>query len=947
MYKKLKGKLIILIFLIAIPTTMFLILMPTDVKANGSTEYIPEESSYNNWHWNVSEGDLLMYDIEMTAESSEGGITFKTMMIFNITGFQNATMNYMGDGQEMSIVNASMLYGDENGDLQIYNDEEPFAIFGYNETHPYHEKYNAPGGALIPVILPLNDSTVEVDVMAEILNETYIYPAYERGDISEFDQIGYDIIQNKIWIKNSIDGYFINLTYFDNGTLEEAIADYAFYEEDGLITINYKINRIFEYNLTDEIEWGVEAGETYYFGYAEGGEFNETKIDIVGFNNTIVKIDTLWGEMPLVFQDVIANVSLFNFDTFQYVLIEENMTIGSANNYYPFYIDLYGDNGDGEPSMPPFILPKNIKQEDLELFFNNETAQYLRFNTVYITKDGDLVSIEMIRDDSMIHSQYIFDNETGIVELYTLEGYFEEDERMEIVAFRKNSTTISDSTKTEELYSRLVDYATVYVNTSFSTPGSMDIYWAVLPCSPLGNYSIPYEIPSMPLYIDMYPEDPTLIDLFATNLTIIYDETKLGEIDEHMLNLYFFNFSSQKWEVQTNNTFDYNLNKIVANLSETFYYALGTNMTCLIEWSAGVGDELYVSEYGWLVRATVTMIEDYDIDFSEGGGPPILVGQPTIQQFSVIYADIHLWNGTDWEEDSEDSVIAAANNYWPVFIIEYYPFIFPMGTTGDDFKPLFNLIPGFDEKIYGDEFIYARNSTTGLATHINFTSSTGELLYYCLWFYDEDDDEWNNYGLYYGMNSTTLSPNTYEEYPLLFKLVNNWKLSMNITITEDADFFWALLPYNPTPYILDYALPDEIAFYFDVNTNNSEVIVWANFTIDYSSVDLAGNGIDPNDLVVYMFDLESEEWMLASDAIGLIIIRETGRLIIIMPTNTLFALGTRAPTTLPPSDGGGGGGGGGGGDKTAEIPGFDLYLLLGGIALFSVALIFKRKNYLK
>jgi len=605
-----------------------------------------------------------------------------------------------------------------------------------------------------------------------------------------------------------------------------------------------------------------------------------------------------------------------------------------------------GQDGDDDNfvPIPSMIIPKKIKKEDLESFINNNTVAYFRFDNVLYTKVNDLISIEMVRNDELIYSKFIFDNETGIVELYKLEGYFKEDERGAIVIFKKNTTEINDATETEKLHTKLVDNIEVYVNFSYTTSNDYDLYWAVLPDNPLGNFSIPYQIPNMPLYIDLYVNESTAVDVYKSNMTIYYDDSDLGEVPEDALNIYFFNMSSEEWEINPNVTIDSSSNQIVVKLAVSPYYALGTNMTCLVDWSVGINDEIYLSEMGELIRAVVDIVNITEVDISESDGPPALVGQPEKQEFSTLYGYIDFWNETlqDWENIGY-YMLGGANNYWPIMITEGFPLILPINTKGDDFKPLFNLFPGYSSKIYGTNFVLLRNETEDISSRINFTS-TGHILYFSLWIYYEDSDYWEYEAVYYGMNSTTLAPGIIEDYQLPYVLVDDWKFSMNITTTEAADFFWALLPYNPTHVPLDNGLPDGISIFFDLNTNNSDSVIWSNITIDYSDVDLAGNGIDPKDLTIYMFDIETETWVLASDVIDLIIIREDNKLIIIFPTNTLFAIGKKVPYTLPPPAAGGGGGGGGGEEEPEIVPGYHLSIMIPIIALISVAIILKRRK---
>ncbi len=188
------------------------------------------------------------------------------------------------------------------------------------------------------------------------------------------------------------------------------------------------------------------------------------------------------------------------------------------------------------------------------------------------------------------------------------------------------------------------------------------------------------------------------------------------------------------------------------------------------------------------------------------------------------------------------------------------------------------------------------------------------------------------------------SPNNLTEFWLYSDLVSKWtfyiNVTTNVTYGEDYEFYWALLPINPTNIPFNNELPDDLAIYFDIYVNNTLAVEGTNITVYYVEADLVG--INENDLVLYTFNPNTNRWEAlpnewfevdGDNNIFEIYIPPPSEIQIQM--SNIFAIGLKAKPTVP-SDG----------DdddddkeKEAAIPGFEIYILIAAISLVSIAII--------
>jgi len=920
--KNQKKKALLIILLIAIPTSMLFGFLIPNGKADEDIPEDPYINPYNEWHWNVSVDDRLMYEVEYTFQSLlEPNMVFpvKDIVILDIDFFKNDTEDFMGPTEMSSIFVWEKFYNNDTGDLENkYADQYEIAKFGFDPDGYYKEKYGI-NEWIIPIILPINGTkNFEADVMADILQNTGFGPAADRGDFNEFDEYGSDPGENKIWFKNNDEGYYLNATYYDNGTLIEGIGKFAMRTEsdelDAVFTARYK--RVFDYNVTDEIEWGVKAGDTFYMGMAYSGEeffFNETKIDIVGIFKEYIEIPSMFdgnGGYPLEFDIVIANVSLWDHEAGEYVLALENMVVGVANNFYPQYYPLMfgggGDgNGNGGGDVLMIVIPNNTKQEDLSFWWNNITCFRYYYSEAHVTD----TSVELTSFFPGLRANWIFDDNTGLAKmLYSTiiggdgDGNGDGPIFSTFIMFQKNNTVLKTGGNNFELWSDLVGNNKVELNITLDE--AVHLYWAVIPENPLGDVPIPSAIPDYPLYIDVYGNF-TGQPPFTPNITISYDPAQLNGVPEDDLVLYWADISDiddPSWEIMDEFIIDPARNELIANITnEPHFFALGTkDMTDTVNWSVKEGDEIYVGMNGeGYGRATVTTINITTYNMTEII-PIRIPGLPEMMNFSTVYANLAEWDGNSWETEPYESLIAAANNYMPMFPGffggegGFISIFLPNGTTGEDLKPVLGFFGMmYFDQVWGHDYIILSDPFSEAYIKVNFTVEDGRITFFRGWFPGEEDD--SEYVSFYTLNMTIFDASPIEDFYLYPELVDPdiWKVDLNMTFddSEDLHFGWAVLPDNPTNSTLWNFLPENISIYIHVFVNDTDSIVGGNFSLYFDKDILKACGLNESDLVPYVYNFEYSYWEPVPES-SWDLDKDNNRLIVTPEGGAVFTIGT-------------------------------------------------------
>lgn len=392
---------------------------------------IPMPHPNNGWHWGVDEGDQLYYETEFIITNVSNGevvAMFKDIWIYNITSIENVTLEYLGTNDFSQVNSTQCYYNLTSAEIEAYDEPYEFALFGFNNSDTIKHKYRA-GRSGMPMLLPLNGSNnLEVDILDDILNESFYYPSGQSSGYNQYDYYESNPVNNRIYFSNSTEGYFSDGYYYDNGTLASATA-YLVIWMDGPVYINATMTRVFDYDITDEITWGVSVGEDLYFDYYEGSsgidDAVDMKLHITEISDEMYEKTKNWfgnESIYMTYQAVYADIYTWNGTDYELdptILGESNKPIGIANNFYPQYFDTMG------PSKT-FVYPSNMQREDLEFLWNNDTVRIwnIPFDEITYYENGYIRSVVRNTTGTAFADSRV-DKTTGIVE--SLLMYYDHD----------------------------------------------------------------------------------------------------------------------------------------------------------------------------------------------------------------------------------------------------------------------------------------------------------------------------------------------------------------------------------------------------------------------------------------------------------------------------------------------------------------------------------------
>jgi hypothetical protein len=411
-----RDKQIILIFLVLFPIIM--ILGSSIINVRGGP-YVPESHADNGWHWDVDVGDHMYFEGEfILTNASTGEIfsMFKTIWIYNITSIENVTIDWLGT-HEFSQVNTTQYYYNVTSDeLEDYGSSEEIALFGYNSTDPITHRIRAGQGGM-PILLPINGSNaLEVDVLDDIINETFYYPMSQFGAFNAFDYYESTPISNRIYFSNSTDGFFSAGFYYDNGTLNTGSAYLKVEMGAGPVLVNATMTQVFDYDITDEVQWGVNVGDTFIYDWFEGSSWIDDAEDVlVNITNIsdimLEKTKNGFSEDPIQMAYQVVYADLYLWNGTDYEQVEWDIPVGIANNFYPQYFDM------GGPNPYNFLYPINFGKDDFLFMWNNDTLRIWNapFDEVYYSENGYFESL-VLNSTGNAFIRNIVNKTTGIVQ---------------------------------------------------------------------------------------------------------------------------------------------------------------------------------------------------------------------------------------------------------------------------------------------------------------------------------------------------------------------------------------------------------------------------------------------------------------------------------------------------------------------------------------------------
>ncbi len=421
-----RKKLILLTLLILFPTTVILSSLITPVNAGPQ---IPNDHPNNKWHWGVDVGDTIMYEMELIVTNmTNQQITnmYRNREIYQISAINNMSGDYMGlyPDHNFSVVMMDRLWENETvGVLSpVPGPSTPLAFFGYNDSAPVKEAYLGGNiGGVVPIIFPINDTTLDVSKMAYILNKSWLTPFYQLGYVNKFNSYDWDVGETEIYFENTTDNYYFRASYYaNNGTIKEMDAYYLMGMGADIVSINVTAKRVFELDITDEVEWSVDVGDTLYYHVNDSSSgYHLMKFDIQGFNKDIYW-STNWTmdgmDWPMTFQSLIAETYLWDGTQWLYGGMG---SFTAANNFYPMCFPLMEMMG-GQSSL---IFPTSATLDDFKFLLNNDTRRltgWFPFDIVIYNKTDSIVYMTVIQSGNGQEVYVTYNFTSGLIETQTV-----------------------------------------------------------------------------------------------------------------------------------------------------------------------------------------------------------------------------------------------------------------------------------------------------------------------------------------------------------------------------------------------------------------------------------------------------------------------------------------------------------------------------------------------
>jgi len=929
---------ILLTLLVVLPTFMLFGTLSATVNANIP---VPEPHPDNAWGWNVTVGDTFWFELEVVEKDPITGKIlhmFRSFSGLNITSIDTALVNVTGLGNNFNLSRVNMdvvSYNPSSGMVEPTGSSGTMIYFGYNGTT---EICTNGDFGVTPMILPLNGTsgTVDLEYLRWVLKDSYFDPLAADGICNPFNNFQADNGLGTLFIEDTVGGYFINTTYFPNGTLKESemVVNQQF-GPTGYIELHQKVKRVFNPILTSEVNWSMDIGDTFYFGDNLDG-FNEKKVEITGFNLT-----TYFGywdfnfnsTVPMIFEDVLADVSIWSSTLENYVLNATNVIVGTANNLYP--VVPWQTNLVTPPT--PFFFDLDATIDDYRFMQNNFTAKkYVQFEEVYWKTEGKFIFFEMFNHNDKSFVNAIYDSSRGVMNF--IHGKFGT-AGDGFILFEKNMTVVSSGSNTVELYSELTAQWDITLN--FTAPGDTEVYWAVIPGNPT-NVPAPLALPhEIGTYIDVYTNNT--FGVGPVTITVDYDEILLNSfgIDETDLLPMGFNQTAGEWGYAPNDiyTIDTANNRIIIEFPLLFIslFTIGVNTTSRVEWSIDVSDELFFGQSGHEFRVVITAINETLRELFTGDA------MSPIEMFSEVYADIYYWDmmSETWILKDTSNLVAAANNYWP--FAPYYmsmentdgpPLLYPMGTTGFDFQSLYFMFQNmFDNITIGHDRTEAYNSSSG-DFDITFLDVASGVPFFKMGKRAIPGNMGSEFYSFYRKIKVPLNPGN-NHLTLVSDLIPDLGFSADIAaLSGGVDFLFAILPVSP----VGEDIPDgNLLFYSDVMiTDHSKVSqISMSVTLPPSiSVDLI-------DLILYRWANSTYEYggefgywesLPEGDMNDSVFYdANTNSIILVFEVNDPVAGVFAWAYSLSSED-------------VAEISGYDLLIILGLIGLASGIVIYRRRK---
>jgi len=390
---KKKNKIILFLSIFSFLSLTWLIIDNTENAAATDFEPIPE-SPNQNFSWNFTIGDIIGFEEEVYWNGSKvssryyvetGGNPF----ILNITGFG---YEEYGSSKYYFVNVDGLFYNANTSKLEIIPNanNRNFSLINFtndemylNSIQPLQPKvfFSPP----VNFFIPHNSSSLALEWCAKALFNT-TYKRYFTKTIVNSEE-------NEVRYYNNTFEDYISLKYFDNGTLEK-FTQFSFnttlYGTNMNLNITRQWVRTSNFNLVDEIEWGVDINDTLI--YKEGEEIYKYKL--VDFTKLTYQTISV--------AEARANAWRLN-ESNEWDLLYENRSIWVANEQSPIFFQYFVSLG-----ADLLLIPSNFNTDEINQFieenflFTPDISLVLNENSIKIINDTSGAYLLFQRSDNGI-----------------------------------------------------------------------------------------------------------------------------------------------------------------------------------------------------------------------------------------------------------------------------------------------------------------------------------------------------------------------------------------------------------------------------------------------------------------------------------------------------------------------------------------------------------------
>ncbi|MFX1277736.1 MAG: hypothetical protein ACFFAT_22180 [Promethearchaeota archaeon] len=498
----------------------------------------PPPAPHDQNYWDFDNGTIVAWKETSPYSSRDKIYNITSMRLF--TASENVSGNFPGQQpyDVYGVALTPMMWNASIEDLQLipnfapsqmvnvslinYTNQGPFSIESNLNMLPCNFGNYEGLGPILNLFIPKNSSDVlDIDWCADALHWTYsMY--IKGGPITQpEDLVAKSVTANSIHYWDIISGYYCDLYYSSDGILNTGEIYFDMGGEPG--TIN--LTRIYDYNPLNDTKWSVEVGDLLYYGM----ERHEIRFNVTMIINMTVIVEF---EEPISYQEVWANISMWNITTYLWEDIDTNggnsIAIGRANDNTPFVI------GDFGPALP-LLLPLGFKISDFANIYQMIGEHDGTFNKV--TPGDNYISLLNTTTLGSGRFQY---NISGILELYNtrkLAVLFEEED---YVLYLKNSTVIDDS-KIWTIDFNALDSKAFNITLNISVIEDAHLLYSAMSVNPITDVtkSLSYGVLFIDIWLNLTDDKLDQTHFKPINITIEFDSTKFKNME-----LYYFNTSS-------------------------------------------------------------------------------------------------------------------------------------------------------------------------------------------------------------------------------------------------------------------------------------------------------------------------------------------------------------------------------------------------------------------